>query len=155
MAKWTYFTMGIMAGIIAVLLTVVATNNRLPQAEASGLPPATLPLAALQGTDNTGQGLMLATGGATSQQQDVLWVLFKRAASRRAGAASTDVTSKDEKISLCCYQVGTGGRNVKLVAARDISFDMDVVEFQNEKPHVKDIIEELKKSAPREKEEKK
>lgn len=150
MAKWTYFSMGIMAGIIAVLLTVVATDNRLPQAEASGL-PATLPPAALQGADNTGHGLMLATGGATSQQQDILWVIFKRPAPRKAGAASTDVTSKDERITLGCYQVSTGARNIKLVAVRDMSFDMDVVEYQNDKPHVKDIIDELKKSAPREK----
>ena len=151
MAKWACLTMGIMAGVIAVLLTALVMDNRLPQAEASGLPPATLSPAALQGADNTGQGLMLATGGATSPQQDILWVIFKRPAPKKAGAASTDVTSKDEKISLCCYQVGTGGRNLKLVAVRDITFDMDVVEYQNEKPHVKDIIEELKKQSPKEK----
>jgi hypothetical protein len=42
--------------------------------------------------------------------------------------------------------VANGARNVKLVAVRDISFDMDVVEYGNDKPHVKDIIDELKKS---------
>ena len=56
------------------------------------------------------------------------------------------ILSKPEKITLCCYQVGNGARNVKLVAVRDISFDMDVYEYGNDKPHVKEIVEELKKA---------
>ena len=146
MAKWSYFSMGIMAGIIAVLLTVVVMQNREPIADAAM--PATPPF---QTADNNGQGLMLATGGATSQQQDILWVIYKRPAPRKAGADSKDITAKDERITVGCYQVQTGGRQMKLVAVRDISFDLDVLEWMNDKPHVKEIVEDLRKAQPREK----
>lgn len=139
MQKWSYFSMGIMAGIILVLLTVVITQNREPKAYG----------AAAQAVDNTGQGLMIGTGSATSQMNDVLWVIYKHAASRKAGGSDKDVTAKDERITLCCYQVANGARSIKLAAVRDISFDLDVVEWQNDKPHVKDIIEELKKTLPK------
>jgi hypothetical protein len=77
-------------------------------------------------------------------------VIHKHQVARKAGGSDKDITGKDERITLCCYQVLTGGRSIKLCAVRDISFDMDVVEYGNEKPHVKDIIEELKKSMPKE-----
>ncbi len=140
MQKWSYFSMGIMAGIIAVLMTVVVMQNHEPKAY--GAP---------QGTDNTGQGLMLATGGATSQQADVLWVINKHKAPPRAGGADPKdvVSSKDERITLSCYQVTTGARKIKLVAVRDISFDQDLIELENEKPSVKDIVETLRKAQPK------
>jgi len=40
---------------------------------------------------------------------------------------------------------------MKLVGVRDISFDMDIVELENDKPSVKDIVEAIKKSMPKEK----
>ena len=132
-SRWTYVATGVMAGIIGVLLTVVVGQNREPQA-----------WAAPQGVDNTGNGLIMGTGGSQTQTQDILWVMFKRAAATKGDKEG--VLSKTERITLCCYQVANGARTVKLVAVRDISFDMDVVEYGNEKPHVKDIIEELKKS---------
>ena len=135
-SRWMYFATGIMAGIIAVLLTVVIAQNREPQAWAAPATP--------QGVDNTGAGLMMGTGGAQSQIQDILWVIYKRQAPVKGDKEGA--LSKSERITLCCYQVGNGARSVKLVAVRDISFDLDVVEYGNDKPHVKDIIEELKKS---------
>jgi hypothetical protein len=142
MQKWSYFSMGIMAGIIAVLFTVVVSQNREPQAYAAVAPA--------QAADNTGQGLMLATGGATANQVDVLWVINKHKAVARAGGDSKDVvSSKDERITLCCYQVLTGGRKIKLVGVRDISFDMDLMELENDKPTVKEIVEALRKAAPK------
>ena len=145
MQKWSYFSMGIMAGIIAVLLTVVIGQNREPQAFA-----ATAPASPAQAADNTGQGLMLATGGATANQPDILWVINKHKAVARAGGDAKDVVSaKDERITLCCYQVLTGGRKIRLVGVRDISFDMDLMELENDKPTVKEIVEALRKAAPK------
>ena len=140
MQKWSYFSMGIMAGIIAVLMTVVVMQNHEPKA-----------YAASQATDNTGQGLMLATGGATAQQADVLWVINKHKAPARAGAGDPKdiVNAKDERITLSCYQVTTGARKIKLVAVRDISFDQDLIELENDKPSVKDIVETLRKAQPK------
>ena len=132
-SRWTYIATGVMTGIIGVLLTVVVAQNREPQV-----------WAAPQSVDNTGNGLIIGTGGSQTQTQDILWVMFKRAATGKADASG--VLSKSERITLCCYQVANGARTVKLVAVRDISFDMDVVEYGNDKPHVKDIIEELKKN---------
>jgi hypothetical protein len=132
-SRWTYVATGMMAGVIAVLLAVVIGQNREPQA-----------WAAPQATDNTGQGLMMGTGGSQTQTQDILWMIYKRAA--QSGADAKGVMAKSERITLCCYQIQNGARSIKLVAVRDVSFDMDVVEYGNDKPHVKDIIEELKKT---------
>ena len=140
-SKWMYFSTGIMAGIIAVLLTVVIAQNREPQAWAAPATP--------QGVDNTGAGLMMGTGGAQSQIQDILWVIYKRQAPVKGDKEGA--LSKSERITLCCYQVENGARKMKLVGVRDISFDMDVVELENDKPSVKDIVEAIKKSLPKEK----
>ena len=143
MQKWGYFSTGIMAGIIAVLLTVLVLQNREPQAYAAPAAP--------QAVDNTGQGLMLATGGATSNQADILWVIHKHKATARTGGDTKDVvTQKDERITLCCYQVTVGGRKMKLVGVRDISFDMDLLELENDKPSVKDIVDVIRKNQPKE-----
>lgn len=133
-SRWMVVATGVMAGIIGVLLTMVAGQNRETQA-----------WAAPQSVDNTGGGLMMGTGGSQTQTQDILWVIHKRAATPPADAKGI-MASKTERITLCCYQVQNGARQIKLVAVRDISFDMDVVEYGNDKPHVKDIIDELKKS---------
>ena len=135
MNRWTYVATGVMAGIIGVLLTVVIAQNRESQV-----------WAAPQSVDNTGTGLMMGTGGSQTQTQDILWVLFKHAAPSKAAGEKEGLLAKSERITLCCYQVANGARSMKLVAVRDISFDMDVVEYGNDKPHVKDIIEELKKN---------
>src|SRR5581483_1924166 len=129
-SRWTYVATGVMAGIIGVLLTVVIGQNREPQV-----------WAAPQGVDNTGNGLIMGTGGSQTQTQDILWVMFKRAAASKGDKEG--VLAKSERITLCCYQVANGARTVKLVAGRDISFDMEVVEYGNHKPQVMDMIEEL------------
>jgi hypothetical protein len=142
MHKWTYFASGIMAGVVAVLGTAVAMQSGSAQAFAAPLPP--------QATDNTGQGIALATGGSQPQTNDILWVIYKRHAPAKAGDGK-DALVKDERITLCCYSIANGARQMKFVAARDISFDLDVIEFANDKPRVKDIVDELKKALPRDK----
>jgi hypothetical protein len=132
-SRWTYVATGIMAGVIGVLLTVVIGQNREPQA-----------WAAPQATDNTGAGLMMGTGGSQTQTQDILWIIHKRPATPNADAKG--IMAKAERITLCCYQVQNGARQIKLVAVRDISFDMDIIEYGNDKPHVKDIIDDLRKN---------
>jgi hypothetical protein len=143
MQKWSYFSVGIMAGIIAVLLTVVVMQNREPAAWAAPATP--------QAVDNTGAGLMMGTGASQQNQMDILWVVYKRPAAKRAGADAKDAVAKDERITLCAYQIGNGARQVKLAAVRDISYDMDLLELANDRPHVKDIVDELRKQARDEK----
>lgn len=138
MQKWSYFSVGILSGVVAVLLTVVVMQNREPRAEAA-VPPVP------QAVDNTGHGLMMGVGASQQNQNDILWVIYKRPAARKAGADTKDVVAKDEKITLCAYQMANAARSLKLAAVRDISYDMDLLELGNDRPHVKDIVEELRK----------
>jgi hypothetical protein len=143
MHRWSQFSLGLLAGIVVVLLTVVILQNREPQAHA--VTPQ---------VDNAGGNLLMGIGGSQTQLTDLVWVLWKHPAPKRPVGADTKegiVTSKDERLTLCCYQVSNGARSMRLVATRDISFDMDVVEYKQEKPTVRDIVEELKKSMPPEK----
>ena len=133
-SRWTYVATGVMTGIIGVLLTVVIMQNREPQAWAA-------PMQAGPSTDI----LQMYSGGSQNNIQDIIWIVYKR---QNAGGADKkdSVLSKAEKVTLCCYQVANGARNVKLVAVRDITFDIDLIEYGNDKPHVKEIVEELKKA---------
>lgn len=141
MQKWSYFSMGIMAGIIAVLLTVVILQNREPMAHA-----------APQSADAGSGGLIMGTGGAQTQTNDVVWVLYKRPAPRKPGADPKDIiASRTEMLTLAGYQVANGARGMKLVAVRDISFDMEMVEYKNDKPEVMEIVTELKRQKAKEK----
>ena len=137
--RWAYLATGVMAGVIAVLLAALVFQNRDTQA-----------WAAPQGTDNTGTGLVMTTGGSQQSIQDILWVMFKRKAESSGSEEIKGALAKSERITLCCYQVLNNARLIKLVAARDISYDMDIVELANDKPHVKEIIEELKRVLPKE-----
>ena len=138
MQRWTYFAMGIMAGVIVMLLSALFVQS---QQEAYAAPPAP----PLQSVDNAGKGLIVGVGGSQTQTNDILWVIYKRKAQARAGATANSVTARDEHITLTCYQVGNGARFIKLVAARDITFDQDIVELNNDRPRVKDIVDQLKK----------
>jgi len=133
-SRWTYVATGVMTGVVGVLLTVVIMQNREPQAWAA-------PMQAGPSSDI----LQMYSGGSQNNIQDVIWVVYKRAAPAGAGGKDS-ILSKAEKVTLCCYQVANGARNVKLVAVRDISFDIDLIEYGNDKPHVKEIVEELKKA---------
>ena len=134
-SRWTYVATGVMTGIVGVLLTMVIMQNREPQAWAA-------PMQAQPGSDT----LQMYTGGSQNNIQDVVWIIYKRAAPAGAAASKDSVLSKAERVTLCCYQVANGARNVKLIAIRDISFDIDLVEYGNDKPHVKEIVDELKKA---------
>lgn len=135
MQKWGYFSMGIMSGIIAVLLTVVVLQNREPRAEASPLQTA---------DSAAGAGILIGTGASQANQNDILWIVYKRPAE----GGPSDL-KKSERLTLCCYQVSNGARSIKLAAVRDISYDMDLLELHNERPQVRDIVEELRKQRAR------
>lgn len=142
MQKWGFFSMGIMAGIIVVLLSALLMQHREPLANAA--PP--LPQA-----DAGQNGLIMGIGASQQNQNDICWVLFRRPAPRKAagGDPKDVVAQKDERISLAAYQIGNGARSMKLSAVRDISFDLDILELGNDKPSVKDIVETLRKQQPK------
>lgn len=143
MQKWGFFSMGIMAGVIVVLLSALLMQHREPQAWAA---VPNVPQAA----DSGNGGLIMGIGASQQNQNDICWVLFKRNAPPKAGSDPKDVVSqKSERISLAAYQIGNGARSMKLAAVRDISFDLDILEISNEKPSVKDIVETIRKQQPK------
>ena len=90
---------------------------------------------------------MMRSGGSQPNIADLIWVLQKKTMPRKPGADPKDIiANKTEHVILAAYQVKNQGRSMKLVAVRDISFDLDVPEYMNEKPSVRDIVTELKKA---------
>ena len=131
--KWTFFAIGIMAGVIAVLATMLLMQPRETHA-------------ANAAQDSAQQaGIVMGTGGSQQNFTDVVWILHKRPAPKKAGADTSDITNKDERLTLCAYQVGNNAKTIRLVGVRDVSFDMDLIEYKNEAPTVKEIVEALKK----------
>jgi hypothetical protein len=142
MQKWGFFSMGIMAGIIVVLLSALLMQQREPQAY------ATIPAA--QAADAGSGGLIMGIGASQQNQNDICWIVYKHSVPPKAGSDPKDVvTQKTERVSLACYQIGNGARSMKLAAVRDISFDLDMLELANDKPSVKDIVETIRKQQPK------
>ena len=141
MQKWGFFSMGIMAGVIVVLLTALIMQQREPLAYAAP---------ALQSADAGTGGLIMGIGASQQNQNDICWVLYKRNAPVKAGSDPKDVVAqKNERISLAAYRIEVNAKQMKLAAVRDISFDLDVLQLANDRPTVKDIVEELRKQQPK------
>ena len=88
------------------------------------------------------------SGGSQPNIEDIIWIVQKKKMPRKPGADPKDIiANKTEHVILAAYQVRNQGRGMKLVAVRDISFDLDIPEYMNEKPSVRDIVTELKKAA--------
>lgn len=138
MLKWSYFSMGAMAGIIAVLSFALMAQQQSNLAYAAPNNPW---------QDNNQQGLIVQAGGATQNQNDCLWVLNKHQPliKPKEGAQDKELQAPF-KYSLCLYRIVRNGEQMKLVACRDITYDMELVELYNDRPTVKDIYEQLKKS---------
>ena len=142
MQKWGIFSMGIMAGIIVVLLSALLMQQREPQAFA-GVP-------ATQAADGGSGGLIMGIGASQQNQNDICWIVYKHTVNVKPGSDPKDIVAqKTERISLAAYQIGNGARSMKLAAVRDISFDLDILEINNDKPSVKDIVETIRKQQPR------
>lgn len=140
--RWSQFSLGLLAGVVVVLLVLVVLQNREPQA-----------YAAPQGVDQAGGGLIMGVGSSQPNLTDIVWVLWKHPAPKHAPGADTKddsiIGSKDEFLTLCCYQLEGGARGMRLAAVRNITFDMDMAEYRNAKPSVMEIVQELQKAKPK------
>ncbi len=136
--KWTFFTIGIMAGMIALLSFSLLLQASQPTAYA----------APTSGSADPSAGIVLATGGSQQNLNDICWVLYKRKntgqANADSGGTQDDITNKESLISLGCYQVTKNGKMMKLVGLRNVTYDMDLLEYQNERPNVSDIVKSLR-----------
>jgi len=136
MQKWTYFSMGVMAALILLLGGALLMQGREPMA-----------YAAPQGVDNQG-GFIVATGSSEPNRYDMLWILHKHQPHPKLklrGADEDGGILKPEQITLCLYKVERQGEKMKLVAARDIAYDIELQDYNQENPTAKEVLETLKK----------
>ena len=134
MQKWTYFTMGIMAGLILLLCGALLVQGREPSAYA------------MQGVDNQGKYAM-GIGGSAQGLNDLVWILHEHPplpGLRERGAEDDSRVLKATAVTLCLYKVAENGRKMELVSVRDIAYDVEIQDLKSEPP-VKDVITLLKK----------
>ena len=136
MQKWTYFTMGIMAGLILLLGGALLTQGR----ETTAL--------AMQGVDNQGT-FTVATGSSEPNRYDMLWVLHKHPPHPKLKVRGEEDAGilKGELMSLCLYKIERQGEKMKLVAARDIAYDIEFQDLGQESPTAKEVYQTLSKRA--------
>jgi hypothetical protein len=135
MQKWTYFSMGIMAGLILLLGGALLMQGREPAAHA-----------APQSVDNQGK-FTLAVGSSEPNRYDMLWVLNEHQPHPKLRVRGEDDAGilKGTQITLCLYKVERQGERMKLVAARDIAYDIELQDYNQEAPTAKDVLETLRK----------
>ncbi len=103
-------------------------------------------LAAPQGVDNQGK-FTLAVGGSEASKYDMLWVLHEHAPHpmlKPERGIDGELTEAN-RITLCLYKIEKDGEKMKLVAARDIAYDLELQDMGQLLPRVKDIYGLLKK----------
>ena len=134
MQKWTYFTMGIMAGLILLLGGALLSQGRESTAYA------------MQGVDNQGR-FSLATGSSEPNRYDMLWVMHEHDPHPKLRLRGDDDAGilKPKQITLCLYKIERQGERMKLVAARDIAYDIELQNYNQETPTVKEVLDTLKK----------
>ena len=98
-----------------------------PDAPQPAPAPVVLP-ATLQGGTLAG-----GVGGTQAGINDLYWVLTKIQ------------VEKEDRVVLALYQALANGRGFKLAGVRMLSADLQIVDFNHEKPTVKEVMEALKK----------
>ncbi len=136
MQKWGFFSMGAMAGVIAVLsfALLLQQQNNLAYAAAG-----------YQGDDGANK-LVVTSGMSNQNQADMLWVLHKHQPMIKPKDQDKELVKTDH-LTLSLYKITKNGEGMKLIAVRDISYDEELTEFNvtREQPTVRDIYEQLKK----------
>jgi hypothetical protein len=132
------FWMGITAGLVVMFGGMQLKQGREPAAHA-----------APQGVDNQGK-FALAVGGSEANRNDLLWVLHEHPPhSDLRPARGGVVFSKPAQITLCLYKAEKQGEKMKLMAARDIAFDIEFQNLNQESPDMKSVYEHFKDLAER------
>ena len=84
-----------------------------------------------QAVDNQGK-YALAVGGSEPNRNDLIWVLHEHPQPKRGGPFQ-----KPNQITLCLYKAEKQGEKMKLVAARDIAYDIELQNLNQEQPDAK------------------
>jgi len=135
MKAWSWFTMGVMSGIIVVLAYALMSRDGMPSAYA-------------QTAIGEGQsGVLVASGGVLQSTNDIFWVLYKRTPSE-AEKKLLGKTFEGDRLTLCTYRAIAGGGptgqgRIMMISARDITYDMKLVGLD---PETTKSVKDIKKA---------
>ena len=129
MWKGTSFMLGITAGLFLMVLA------RSPETAAHAAPP--------QGVDNQGK-FTVAVGGSEPNRYDMLWVLHEHP-THPSLRPDRGEDSKANQITLALYKIEKQGEMMKLIAARDIAYDIELQNWKQEDPDAVKVYELYKK----------
>lgn len=121
-------------GMSTGLAVLVATLLFLPRGESAAHAEP------MQGVDNQGK-YALAVAGSEPNRSDMLWVLHEHPthpdlrSERGDGAAQ-----KPNQITLCLYKMEKQGEQMKLVAARDIAYDIELQNWNQTDPDAEKVF---------------
>ena len=103
---------------------------------------------AMQGVDNQGK-FTLAVGGSEPNRYDMLWVLHEHPPHPKLKARGEEDAGlmKGTQISLGLYKIEKQGEKMKLVAMRDIAYDIEYQDLGQADPTVKEVYQHLVKRA--------
>jgi hypothetical protein len=103
-------------------------RERLSQPAPAAPPPVTLPTATIPAG-----GFVGGVGGAAVGVNDLYWVQAKV------------TVDGQERLVLALYKALKDGNGFKLTGVRMLSADLQIIEYGQDRPRVRDILEELKK----------
>lgn len=137
MRKGMGFSLGVGAGLI---LMVLAQGRETPAHAATP-----------QSVDNQGK-YTLAVGSSEPNRHDMLWVLHEHQPHPMLSPArGAGVFSKPTQITLCLYKIEKQGERMKLVAARDIAYDIEFQNLGQEQPDAKYVYQHFQEEAAKKK----
>jgi len=94
----------------------------------------------MQGVDNQGK-FTLAVGSSEPNRYDMLWVLHEHPPHPKLRARGEEDAGllKGTQISLGLYKIEKQGEKMKLVAMRDIAYDIEYQDLNQEPPTAKQV----------------
>ena len=97
---------------------------------------------AMQGVDNQGK-FTLAVGSSEPNRYDMLWVLHEHPPHPKLKARGEEKVglTKGTQISLGLYKIEKQGEKMKLVAMRDIAYDIEIQDLGQGSPTAKEVYD--------------
>jgi hypothetical protein len=129
-------SIGAAAGFVVMLLL----QGREPSAQAA---PA-------QSVDNQGK-FTVAVGGSEPNRYDLVWVLHERPYNPKLkpGRGADAKYLKDNQITLALYKAEDQGKKMKFVASREIAYDLELNDWNQERPEAKEVFQLYKDAVDR------
>ncbi len=107
-----------------------------------------------QSVDNNGK-YAVAVGGTAAGVNDLVWVLNEHPVHPGLkGREEDSKVAKPNRVALCLYKATKNGDAMKLVSVRDIAYDVEIQNLNQETPEVRQIMEKLKGEIARKEKEK-